>query len=93
MKDHFPFTDYDFYAYLASGGLLLAVTDFVFYDSSHLSQSDWSFVQVAIAVAAAYVIGHIVAMLAQAVLETFIVSKITSKPVRLQLGRLTFRRR
>jgi hypothetical protein len=85
MKDHFPFTSYDFYAYLASGGLLLAVLDYVFNSAALIGKSDWSFTQIALVVAGAYVVGHLVAMFAQGLLETWFVSKVIAKPMRLQL--------
>lgn len=86
MKTYFPFTDYDFYAYLTSGAFFLSVLDFVFNNAALLTRSDWTFVQIVMAVALAYVAGHITATFAQLVIETFIVSKVISKPITLQLG-------
>ncbi|MCU7838879.1 MAG: hypothetical protein KZQ94_05820 [Candidatus Thiodiazotropha sp. (ex Troendleina suluensis)] len=86
MKNYFPFTDYDFYAYLTGGGLLLVALDYAFSNSTYLSHENWSFVQIMVAIASAHVAGHIVAMLAQTILETFVVSKVISKPISLQLG-------
>ena len=86
MKNHFPFTDYDFYAYLTSGMLLLSVLDFAFNDAKLLTHANWNFVQIVAAIASAYVVGHIVASLAQLVIETFALSKLLSKPIVLQLG-------
>lgn len=85
MKNHFPFTSYDFYAYLASGGLLLAVLDYTLNSVAFIAKSDWSFMQIALAVASAYVVGHVVAMFAQGILETWFVSKVIAKPMQLQL--------
>jgi len=86
MKTYFPFTDYDFYAYLTSGTLTLSVFDFAFNEAKLLTYSDWNFVQIVAAVTTAYVAGHIIATLAQLVIETFAVSKLISKPITLQLG-------
>ncbi len=86
MKSYFPFTDYDFYAYLTSGALFLSVIDFAMNEAKLVTLSDWTFVQIVVAVAASYVIGHILATLAQLLIETFIVSKVISKPITLQLG-------
>ncbi len=86
MKSYFPFTDYDFYAYLTSGAFFLSVIDFVFNDAAFLMRTDWTFVQILMAVATAYVAGHIAATFAQLVIETFIVSKVISKPIAIQLG-------
>ena len=85
MKSYFPFTDYDFYAYLTSGALFLSVIDFAMNEAKLVTLSDWTFVQIVVAVAASYVIGHILATLAQLFIETFIVSKVISKPIALQL--------
>jgi hypothetical protein len=86
MKNYFPFTDYDFYAYLTSGALFLSVLDFAFNKALLLARADWTFVQIVMVIAAAYVTGHVIATLAQLVLETFAVSKLISKPIQLQLG-------
>lgn len=86
MKNYFPFTDYDFYAYLTSGGLLFAVIDYTLNDATFLTRTDWSFIQIMIAVSAAYVAGHIVATFAQAMLESFVASKLIAKPMQLQLA-------
>lgn len=86
MKHYFPFTNYDFYAYLTSGGLLFVAIDYTLNDAAFLTKTDWSFVQIVIAVAAAYVGGHIVATFAQALLESIIAAKLIAKPIQLQLG-------
>lgn len=86
MKNHFPFTDYDFYAYLASGGILLAVLDIALNGSKILAVSNWGFGQIALAVAGAYVLGHIIAMFAQTSLETSLIGKFFAKPMDIQLG-------
>ena len=86
MKNYFPFTDYDFYAYLTSGAFFLSVMDFVFNDADFLMRADWTFIQIVMAVSAAYVTGHIAAMFAQLVIESFMVSKLVAKPIALQLG-------
>lgn len=86
MKNYFPFTDYDFYAYLTSGAFFLVVMDFAFNDTAFLARSDWTFLQVVMAITAAYVAGHIVATFAQLVIETFMVSILIAKPITLQLG-------
>jgi len=86
MKNYFPFTDYDFYAYLTSGTLTLSVFDFAFNEAKFLTHADWNFIQIVAAVTTAYVTGHIIATLAQLTIETFAVSKLISKPIVLQLG-------
>jgi len=87
MKNYFPLTDYDFYAYLTSGVLTLAVIDYALNGSEFLSKADWSFIQIAAALALAYVIGHITALLSQLVLESFTFWALLTKPIQLQLGK------
>lgn len=86
MKNYFPFTDYDFYAYLTSGVLLLTVFDFVFNDAEYLAKTDWTLWQVVVGVAFAYVTGHVIASFSQLVLETFFVNRVIAKPMQLQLA-------
>lgn len=85
MKNHFPFTDYDFYAYLTSGGLLLVIVDYLYNNAAVIKQAEWTFIQVVLAVGAAYILGHLVAMFAQIFLENFVANKIIAKPMQLQL--------
>lgn len=86
MKNYFPFSDYDFYAYLTSGSLLLGLLDFSIHEAAFLVQTDWTFVQIVLAVSAAYVVGHLVAIFAQLLLETIVFNWLLTKPVDLQLG-------
>lgn len=85
MKNHFPFTDYDFYAYLVSGGLFLAVSDYALNNSTFLGRTDWAFTQIVLVVALAYVVGHVIAMLAQGLLENIVLSKLLANPMEIQL--------
>lgn len=66
--EKFPFTSYDFWAYLASGFLLLGVADFVA-ATDLLTQDDWSWFQIGVAVTCAYVTGQLVASLSSTIFE------------------------
>lgn len=86
MRSNFPFTSYDFYAYLTSGTLLLTICDYVFNNATFFGKDEWSFVQVVAGIAFAYVVGHIVASFAQLFLERWLVFQLLSKPSQIQLG-------
>ena len=64
----------------------MGLVDFTFNSTTQLTRIDWTFIQVIVAFAFAYVAGHIVAVFAQLLIETFVVSKLISKPIVLQLG-------
>ena len=53
MKNWFPFTDYDFYGYLASGFVLLFAVDYVFTDGIMRRREKWTGVKSVLAVAVA----------------------------------------
>ena len=44
MKDWFPLTSYEFYAYLTSGMVVLAAADRAFMGSTLASHTDWKVV-------------------------------------------------
>jgi hypothetical protein len=78
--DHkFPFTSYDFWAYLASGGFLLAAADLAA-RTGFLLQEGWTWPQTAIAVAAAYVGGQLTAGLSSFIIERALVGKLLGYP-------------
>lgn len=86
MKQWFPFTDYDFYAYLASGGLLLLGWDFAFNQSHWLSSQGWTVVQGVLAVGASYVLGSLIAAFSSVILEHWVTQKLLIRPSAIQLG-------
>jgi len=77
--DKIPFTTYDFWAYLSSGFLLLFIVDVVG-PTDILAKVNWSFVQIIVAVSAAYAVGHIVAHLSSLLLERGLVEKVLGPP-------------
>lgn len=86
MKSWFPFTDYDFYAYLTSGALSLAAWDYCFNGTAWLVRSGWSLMQGVLFVAGAYVIGHVVASFSSIVLEFGLARTLLSPPAQILLG-------
>lgn len=93
MKSWFPFTDYDFYAYLTSGMLLIAAVDLTFAGSVLIDRSDWTGVQIAFWVAVAYLAGQLIAGPSSALLEHLLSRTILHAPVAISLGLLPVRGR
>jgi hypothetical protein len=87
MKDWFPFSSYDFYAYLASGSLLIAVADLAFNNGEILARPDWSLVASVVFVAGAYVLGQLVASMASPMLEFGLARRFLSPPADILLRR------
>jgi hypothetical protein len=92
MKDHFPFTDYDFYAYLASGAVLLAAIDFA-NGGANLARTDWSFVQIVVAVALAYVAGQVTATVSAMIFESWLARTVLHPPFAVLIGLCAARQR
>lgn len=85
MRAWFPLTDFDFWAFLTSGALLLAAADRVF-SFGWVDRENWTVVQVGLAAAAAYVAGHVVAEAASRILEGILVSRLLGTPASLLLS-------
>lgn len=91
MKDWFPLTSYDFYAYLTAGMVTLAAFDHVFMDAVLASKTDWNFVDGVFWAAIAYLVGHIIAIPSSAILEQWLAKKVLRDPSALILGLQTSR--
>jgi hypothetical protein len=86
MKQWFPFTDYDFYAYLTSGMLLIAAFDYTFGGGVLVERTEWTVVQIVFWTAVAYLIGQLLAGPSAAVLEHGIASALLRPPLAVLLG-------
>ncbi|OYX77723.1 MAG: hypothetical protein B7Y82_07120 [Sphingomonadales bacterium 32-65-25] len=86
MKNWFPFTDYDFYAYLTSGMLLIAAVDHIYAGGILLNRSNWSVADYIFWSAMAYFIGQILAIPSAVLLEHLMVRTILRPPVSVLLG-------
>jgi hypothetical protein len=86
MDPKFPFTSYDFWAYLSAGFLLLFAVDQVA-GTSLLMHDNWTVVQGIIVVALAYATGHIVASVSSWVLEKMLVGKLLGYPRNVLFGK------
>ena len=93
MKNWFPFTSYDFYAYLTAGMVTLAAVDRVFLGSMLANQTQWTVVNGAFWTAIAYLIGQIIAIPSAALLEHLVGRKLLRAPSSILLGLDAPRRR
>lgn len=80
MQAKFPFTSYDFYAYLTSGAFLVAGLHIAL-DLNHFSNyKDFGFIQIAGLVATSYTVGHIVGQISSIILEALITHNVFGNP-------------
>lgn len=79
MRGYFPLTDFDFWAFLTSGAVLLAAADRVL-GLGWLDRENWTVVQFGVAVAVAYVTGHVIAEAASRLLEGALVHRLLGTP-------------
>lgn len=86
MNNRFPFTDYDFYAYLTAGMIVLFSLDFGISGGAIAFKDNWPFVHVVFAVAVAYIVGQITAGIASIVLEHWIARRVLRPPVAVMMG-------
>ena len=79
MDQKFPFTSYDFWAYLSAGFLLLFAIDQAM-STKLLMRDSWTVVQGVVAVSVAYVVGHLVASASSFLLEKMLVGRLLGYP-------------
>lgn len=86
MRTWFPFTDYDFYAYLTSGLILVAAFDLGFFNGALVYEESWSFVQGVFWTITCYLIGHVAAGLSSFFLQQLTFCGPFSSPESIILG-------
>lgn len=86
MKSWFPFTDYDFYAYITSGVIVIAGVDYAFFGSILVNRSEWTIVQGVFWTMISYLIGHLTAGLSSFALEQTLMKKVFRAPELIILG-------
>jgi hypothetical protein len=86
VKGNFPFSDYDFYAYLSSGLVALFSIDVAATGGRTMLRADWTAVQVALVIGVAYGAGHIIAMISQTVLERGLARRVLYSPTAVLTG-------
>jgi hypothetical protein len=87
MKGWFPFTDYEFYAYITSGVIMIAGLDYAIFGGVLVNRADWTIVQGVFWTMISYLVGHIGAGLSSFALEQTILHKVFTAPVSMILGR------
>jgi hypothetical protein len=92
VKDWFPFTNYDFYAYLTAGMIVIAAFDYVFTGAT-LAQQDWTLVNGFFWAALAYLLGQILAIPSSALFEHVIARGVFHPPTSILLGLRSPRKR
>jgi hypothetical protein len=75
----FPFTNYDFFAYIASGFVFLFALDHVI-ATDWMLRPAWTIVEGLFATACAYAVGHLIAGFASAILERRLVRRWLGTP-------------
>lgn len=85
MSNWFPFTDYDFYAYLTSGMIVLFSLDYGITGGENVFRETWPFMHIVFAIVVAYIVGQIVAMLASVLLEHGVVRRVLRPPVAVMM--------
>lgn len=86
MRQWFPFTDYEFYAYLTAGMFLLLGLDLSITGGAIMLRPNWPIVQIVMVVAAAYVAGQLIAGPSSTILEHFLARRVLHSPTVLLLG-------
>ncbi len=72
MKSWFPFAEYEFYAYLSAGMLLIAAIDYSFGGSVLINRQSWTVAAVVFWIVIAYLIGHLAAGWSASFLDQFV---------------------
>ena len=86
MKSWFPFTDYDFYAYLTSGLIVLFSLDFGLNDGAIVLREKWPFIQIVFLIAIAYIIGQIVAGFSSVIFEHWFARRCLRPPTSVMMN-------
>ncbi len=85
MNNWFPFTDYDFYAYLTAGMIVLFSLDYGVSGGEIAFRESWPLVHIVFAIAIAYLTGQIVAAIASILLEHWMARRVLRHPVAIML--------
>ena len=93
MKNWFPLTDYDFYAYLTAGMIVVAAVDHGLADGVLAGRTSWTVVGGVFWAAVAYLVGQIVASPSSALLEHMLARRLLRAPTEVNLGFAAPRRR
>lgn len=88
MRSWFPLTDYDFWAYIASGAVALAAAFYSITGVNFLTQTSWPAPLVIACLLTAYFVGHALASMSMFLIEEQFARSFLSSPTTALLGRL-----
>lgn len=86
MRDWFPLTNYEFYAFVASGMLLVASIDYCFADAVLVNRTEWTVVQIIFWTVVSYIAGQICAAPSSGLIEFVFARVIFRSPTEVALG-------
>ncbi len=86
MKDWFPFTNYDFYSYLACGLVFLFGLDYWYTGGAYFINNEWTFFRGALVIGLAYISGQIIAIPASMLFEHWLIRSVLRAPAILLLS-------
>ncbi|MDX7951763.1 hypothetical protein P7D22_11345 [Lichenihabitans sp. Uapishka_5] len=86
MREWFPLTDYEFYAFVASGMFLIAAVDYCYTGGVLVGRTEWTVVQGVFWTVVAYVLGQICAAPSSAVVEFLLARVWLRSPATVALG-------
>lgn len=86
MKDWFPLTNYEFYAFVSAGMLLVAAVDYCLAEAVLINRIEWTVVQVIFWIIVSYLVGHICASASSIILEQFVTRRLLRSPVEVISG-------
>ncbi|SOC39455.1 hypothetical protein SAMN05892877_1062 [Rhizobium subbaraonis] len=93
MRDWFPLTNYEFYAFVASGMLLVATFDYCFAEAVLVHRTEWTTVQFIFWTVVSFIVGHICAAPSAGLVEHLLARTLFHDPMSVQLGLKPLRRR
>ena len=86
MREWFPLTNYEFYAFVSSGMLLVATVDYCFTGEILVGRTDWTIVQGVFWTIVSYVLGHICAAPSATLIEFVLARGFLRSPSAVALG-------
>ncbi|MEZ2127615.1 MULTISPECIES: hypothetical protein [unclassified Sinorhizobium] len=86
MRDWFPLSNYEFYAFVSSGMLLIAAVDYCFTGGILVGRTDWTVVQAIFWTVVSYVLGQICAAPSSALVEFMLAHGFFRSPSAIALG-------
>jgi hypothetical protein len=84
MKTWFPFSDYDFYSFLASGILLLFAIDYWLSGGEWAIYKNWTLQQNVLVLILAYITGQIITIPSSILYDTILINKVLGHPIEVE---------